>query len=97
MAVLEIAEYALAPNVSEESFLAARPAMEDWLRRQPGFQSLRLVRDGARWMDVCEWQDLTSAQAAAATFMEDPGVAAFMATLDESTATMRHLEVVGRA
>ena len=64
MSVLEIADYALAPGVSEAEFLATRPAMEAWLRAQPGFQSLRLVRDGTRWMDLCEWQDLASAQAA---------------------------------
>lgn len=97
MSVLEIAEYALASSVSEEAFLATRPAMEAWLQAQPGFQSLRLVRDGARWMDVCEWQDMTSAQAASATFMEHPDVAAFMGTLDPDTVAMRHLEVVARA
>ena len=97
MSVLEIAEYSLNHGVSEDAFLATRPAMEAWLRRQPGFRSLRLVRDGARWMDVCEWQDIGSAQAAAATFMEDAGVAAFMATLDPATTAMRHLEVVAQA
>jgi hypothetical protein len=97
MPVLEIADYALAPGVSEAEFLATRPAMEAWLRAQPGFQSLRLVRDGARWMDLCEWQDLASAQAASASFMADPDVAAFMATLDPETTSMRHLEVVAQA
>ena len=72
-------------------------AMEVWLQAQPGFQPLRLVRDGGRWMDVCEWQDLAAAQAAAATFMEYPDVAAFMVTLDPDTVAMRHLEVVAQA
>lgn len=76
MSVLEITEYSLSPGVSEEAFLATRPAMEEWLRRQPGFCCLRLVRDGARWMDVCEWQDMGSAQAAATAFMEGSSVSA---------------------
>ncbi len=94
MTVLEIAEYALASNVSEKDFLSTRPAVEAWLEAQPGFQSLRLVRDGARWMDVCEWKDTASAQAAAQSFMQDPGVATFMAALDPASVVMRHLEVV---
>ena len=94
MSVLEIAEYSLAAGVSEEAFISTRSAMVAWLQAQPGFQSIRLVRDCARWMDVCEWQDMTSAQNASAKFMEDPGVAAFMATLDPSSVAMRHLEVV---
>ena len=97
MSVLEIAEYALAPNVSEEAFLATRPAMEDWLRRQPGYQSLRLVRDGARRMDICEWQDMTSAEAASAALMDEPTMGPFLAALDPDTVSMRHLEVVGRS
>jgi hypothetical protein len=97
MSVLEIADYVLAPHVSEAEFLTTRPAMEAWLQAQPGFQSLRLVRDGGRWMDVCEWQDMASAQAAAQSFMADPAVAAFLATLDPDTVSMRHLEVVAQA
>jgi hypothetical protein len=97
MPVLEIAEYALRPGTAEADLLAARPAVESWLARQPGFRSIRLARDGDRWADVCEWQDMGSAQAAAAIFMEDPEVAAFMALLDPATVAMRHLEVVTRS
>ena len=97
MSVLEIADYALALHVSEAEFLATRLTMEAWLRAQPGFHSLRLVRDGGRWLDFCEWQDLASAQAASASFMEHPNVAAFMATLDADTVSMRHLEVVAQS
>lgn len=96
MSVLEIAEYTLAPDVSEAAFLATRPGLEGWLRRQPGFQSLRLLREGDRWMDVCEWQDMASAKAASAALMEEPAMESFMAALDPATVSMRHLEVVAR-
>lgn len=83
--------------MSEAEFLATRPAMEACLQAQPGFQSLRLVREGARWMDFCEWTDLASGQAASVSFMADPDVAAFPATLNTDTMAMHHLEVVAQA
>lgn len=47
-------------------FLVANAAMNDWLRRRPGFISRQLVRkDDGGWVDTIAWTDQASALAAA--------------------------------
>jgi hypothetical protein len=97
MPVLEITDYALLPTAQEGDLLAARPMVDAWLRSRPGFLSLLTARDGARWTDIAEWQDMASAHAAAEAFPTEPALVPFLRLLDPAALAMRHLEVVGRA
>ncbi len=64
--VVEWAPFRLHAEASEERLLAAsRELQESFLAKQPGFRRRELLRgrDG-EWVDLVEWEDRRSAEAA---------------------------------
>jgi heme-degrading monooxygenase HmoA len=66
--IVEWAEFKLAAGVSEDTLLRAADAVhENFLRKQPGFVRLELLRgkDG-QWVDLVYWKDQASVDQALA-------------------------------
>lgn len=89
--VLEIVTFRLTDGTSDATFLKAAIALRPFLAASEGFRNRRLTKgaDGS-WSDVIEWQDMATAQAAAARIMAEPAVAPFLAAIAEGSVTMRH-------
>ncbi|MCT8159756.1 hypothetical protein KVX96_06605 [Pseudoruegeria sp. SHC-113] len=89
--MLEIVTFRLTEGTSDAAFLTAASALRPFLAASSGFRNRRLTKgaDGS-WSDVIEWQDMATAQAAAARIMTEPGVAPFLSAIAEGSVTMRH-------
>jgi hypothetical protein len=72
--IVEWAEFKLAAGVSEDTLLRAADSVhEKFLRKQPGFVRLELLRgkDG-QWVDLVYWKDQASADRALAEVEKAP-------------------------
>ncbi len=60
--------------------------LQVWVRKQPGFVSRRLLRDGATYVDLIEWDDRASAdRASAATDHPSPSEMGQLLELEHAT------------
>jgi hypothetical protein len=93
--VMEIVTFRLVAGVADAAFLAAAAGTGAMVAAQPGFVRRRLLRDEAGlWTDSVEWQSLGAAHAAAETLMTVPAFAPFMAAIDMSSLTLRHIPIL---
>ena len=94
MQIIELVTFRIKPDLREEEFHAAVAETDEWLARQPGFIARRHGRssDGSR-VDVCEWETMEAAQAAAEKFPKDGACQRFMQALDMESISMRHFEI----
>lgn len=92
MTVIETARFRLSPGTAPDTAVAAWRRSQNWLRKQPGLLSRRLVESAeGEWIDLVEWSDMAAAQAAQAVF--DPGhadLAGFIAAIDMGSIVMGH-------
>lgn len=92
MSVFEVVEFTLKPGIAPQAFLALVPPTETFCRAAAGFRQRWLTQsDNGRWIDIVEWADMPSAQAAAEAFMSAPGVSDFVAAIDGASVTMKHV------
>ncbi|MBK8084069.1 MAG: antibiotic biosynthesis monooxygenase [Devosia sp.] len=90
---LEIVTFRLARG-SVEAFVAANAAVNDWLRRQPGFISRHLAEhDDGRLVDAVLWQSHDAALAAAAKMMEEMAQSEAMTMIDPVGLEMSHARI----
>jgi len=70
---MELVTFAIFED-AEPGFLAANAAVNDWLRRQPGFLSRQLVRkDDGGWIDLVIWTNEAAAKSAASRMLPKMG------------------------
>jgi hypothetical protein len=95
--IVEWAEFKLAAGVSEDTLLRAADSVhEKFLRKQPGFVRLELLRgkDG-QWVDLVYWKDQASADRALAEVEKSPACSNYfkcMANPDETVPFFRRVK-----
>lgn len=89
--IAEIVTFSLAPNVSVPEFVALSQASEAFVRATPGFLHRQLSQgeDGC-WTDYVVWQDMETAQKAAAQFPAQDFAPALMAAIASDSVALRH-------
>ena len=92
--VIETVTFKLHEGVSRDSFAKAANQMNAFVTSQPGFIARRLScgEDGI-WIEHIEWQDMTSAKAAAAAIGQEPANKPFLSAIDETTVAMHHTDL----
>lgn len=74
-----------------QGFVDANAAINDWLKRQPGFVSRHLAeRDDGSYLDIVFWQSHADALAASAKMMEEMAQSEAMTMIDPMGLDMSH-------
>jgi heme-degrading monooxygenase HmoA len=74
-----------------QGFVDANAAINDWLRRQPGFVSRHLAeRDDGSYLDIVFWQSHADALAASDKMMEEMAQSEAMTMIDPMGLDMSH-------
>ena len=93
--VLEMVSFKLAEDVAEEHFLAAAEASNGALITLPGFLGRRLVKTGqGKWLDIAEWRDSASADAAGKVFHTLSQAEVFCSMIDTNSIKVEHHPIV---
>jgi hypothetical protein len=93
-AVIELVLFRTRPEVTEDAFLAVADGATRFLEGCHGFVRRRLARDAdGQWADQVEWRSMADALAAADKFNDDPATQPFVAAIEPSSVTLRHLGV----
>lgn len=91
---LEVVEFRLNSSVSEDAFLSEVHKTNAFVSSLKGFIKRHTAKnETGLWIDIVEWQDMESAQAAAEMFMTSEAVKNFIGMLDQKTIRMQHFEV----
>jgi hypothetical protein len=79
---------------SEPGFIEANAAVNDWLKRQPGFISRHLARktDGG-WIDIVLWESKADAKTAADNILPELGGSDAMRAIDPASVSMSHAAI----
>ncbi|MGL4634384.1 MAG: hypothetical protein ACRCWF_00235 [Beijerinckiaceae bacterium] len=92
--VMEIVRFKAKAGASTQTVIIAATKLETWLRKQSGFVQRRLCQsENGNWIDIVEWQDMSSAQAAAQAIMTTPDAAAFMGLIAMDSVDMTHAHI----
>ena len=88
---VEVVLYRAKPGVPDQQVVDASDALQADLEGFAGYIRRRLMKtaDGL-WVDTVDWRSLEQAEAAAATIMQRPSAARFMALVEESSVQMMH-------
>ena len=74
-----------------QGFVDANAAINDWLKRQPGFVSRHLAeRDDGSYLDIVFWQTHADALAASTKMMEEMAQSEAMTMIDPMGLDMSH-------
>ena len=92
--IIETVTFKLNDGVSREAFVAAAEGMSAWVAARPGFVHRRLsCTEEGIWIEHIQWQDMSSAKAAAAGIGKAPGNAEFLSAIDGKTVQLMHSEL----
>lgn len=93
--IAEIVTFTLNKGVTPERFVVLSQSSAGFVRAADGFMHRQLScgQDG-RWTDYVIWQDMATAQAAAAAFPEQEFAADLMAAIAPDTVSIRHETVL---
>jgi len=84
--VIEFMSYKLKPGASVPDFLAASENFhKEYVSKQQGFISQKLLSDGVTWADLLVWESMEAVEKAFGAAQEDPTFHALMSFLDEMT------------
>ena len=87
---LELVTFRLAKG-SGQQFVDANAAINDWLKRQPGFVSRHLAeRDDGSFVDIVFWQTHEAALAASAKMVDEMAQSEAMTMIDPMGLDMSH-------
>jgi hypothetical protein len=95
--VVEIVSFKLGAGVTEEAFLKAGKAAEDFMKSRNGFVSRRLSRreDGS-YVDHVTWASMEDAKQAMDASMKEASLAPFMQAIDLTSMTIEHQALVSK-
>lgn len=90
---IEMVTFKPKAGITAQQLIDTGPAMEAFLREQPGFiyRSLSTDDDGL-WHDIIYWQTQENATAAGEQFMNHSAGQALMALIEMSSTKMRHMQ-----
>ena len=94
--VVEVVNFKIKPEYSQDSFLKANESMNQFLREQKGMlsRSLCLNEDTQTWVDIVHWQDMSIALAAQDEFLKSPLCQDFATQIDAQSVIIQHVEVL---
>ncbi len=94
MGILELVTFKLAEGISEQAFLAENEHLNQWVKKQPGFEyrALAQAEDGS-WTDTVFWQDMEKAAAAQQSFGEEPSLQGMMKVIDMESVKVDHQQI----
>jgi hypothetical protein len=97
--ILEVTSLRPAPGCTPDDFVAANADINEYLKRQPGFQWRRIVlRDDGTILDIVAYDSIDHARAGAAGITGEMGDSPVHATIDHSsvdwqmTTVLQHVE-----
>ncbi|MFL0809841.1 MAG: hypothetical protein K6L76_05450 [Agarilytica sp.] len=92
---LELVSFALKPNADETQLADLQPAVNTFVKQQPGFYYRSLIKDSdGQYLDIVYWESEEKAKAAAEKFMAQPWAEQMMSLVDESSIKMRHVQSI---
>ena len=84
--ILEVTTLRPAPGLTPEDFVAANADINEYLKRQPGFQWRRIVvRDDGTIVDIVAYDNIAHARAGASGISGEMGDSPVHAAIDQST------------
>jgi hypothetical protein len=84
--ILEVTTLRLAPGLTPEDFVAANADINEYLKRQPGFEWRRiLAREDGTILDIVAYDTIAHARAGASGITGEMGNSPVHATIDNST------------
>lgn len=93
---IEITTFKLK-GYSNEDFIAANAEIDDWLKRQPGFQSRRIAeRDDGTIVDTLIWDTAANGSAAMNRLMDEMGQSVVHDMIDHRTVSWSIAPVLHR-
>ena len=84
--ILEVTTLRPAPGLTPEDFVAANADINEYLKRQPGFEWRRIVvREDGTILDIVAYDSIAHAQAGASGITDEMGNSPVHAAIDHST------------
>jgi len=91
---IEITTFKLVAGRTAKDFVAANTDINEWLKRQPGFQSRRIAElDDGSIVDMLIWKSAANGSDAAARIMVEMGHSPVHAVIDQASVVWRIAEV----
>jgi len=91
---IEITTFKLTRGHTAKDFVAANADIDEWLKRQPGFQSRRIAElDDGSIVDMLIWDSATKGQDAAERIMDEMGHSPVHAVIAQRSVVWRIAKV----
>ena len=82
--IIEMPAFTLKAGVSESDFLLVHEKFnQDFMAKQKGYISHKLLRDGDKWFDLALWESMEDMQSAFKDIYENASAAAYIALIDQ--------------
>jgi len=92
---IELVSFKLKPNVDETQLADLQPAVNEFIKQQPGFHYRSLIKDtDGQFLDIVYWESEEKAKAAGKNFMEQSWAQQMMSLIDENSINMRHIQSI---
>ncbi len=89
--VTEVVTFRLAAEASSSGFKLSGVAVEKELQKIPGYQRRSLLQsDTGEWIDIVNWNQLTTAKAAAVSLQENPVALQFFGHIDPNSVALNY-------
>lgn len=89
--VTEVVTFKLAAEASASEFKLSAVAVEKELQKIPGYQRRSLLQsDTGEWIDIVNWNQLTTAKAAAVSLQENPAAQQFFGHIDPNSVALNY-------
>ncbi|QNU66240.1 hypothetical protein EHE19_015340 [Ruminiclostridium herbifermentans] len=92
--VVEFTPFKLQNGVSVSDFLLASDKLQtEFIAKQKGYISRKLIFDGEKWADLVIWETMDDAKNAAAAWEKNAAADEYMTFIDEKSCTLTHFTV----
>ena len=82
--ILEMPSFKLKKGISEADFLLAHEKFNrEFMSKQRGYVSHKLIRDGDKWFDIAVWDSIDSKEKAFADIYKYDGIEEYMSFIDQ--------------
>ena len=82
--ILEMPSFKLKKGISEADFLLAHAKFNhEFMSKQRGYVSHKLIKDGNKWFDVAVWDSIESKEKAFADIYKYDGIEEYMSFIDQ--------------
>lgn len=94
MAILELVTFKLAEGISDAEFLTENEHLNNWVKKQPGFEYRALAKaEDGNWTDTVFWKNMETASAAQQNFGEEPSLQGMMKVIDMESVKVDHQQI----